>query len=105
VWEAPVEHLNIRLMIPERISILPNAPILLLISRTEMARPGLLAMRSFHGAQVFDVRTGAVLLNDPDVGMTLNDHWLHIDAAARRLTISFERHVATLQYAAPSLAP
>jgi outer membrane protein assembly factor BamB len=105
VWEAPVEHLNIRLMIPERISILPNAPILLLISRTEMARPGLLAMRSFHGAQVFDVRTGAVLLNDPDVGMTLNDHWLHIDAAARRLTISFERHVATLQYAAPSPAP
>ena len=97
-WEIPVEHRWIRQMSPERATILPNAPILVLISRGGTAKPGSLFRSTRYGARVLEIRTGKTLLDHDDVGITLNNHWLRMDADTQRLELSFERRVVTIDY-------
>ena len=47
---------------------------------------------------MLDVRTGKELYRDNDVGITLNDLWLDIDAAKKTLMLSLERRIITLDY-------
>ena len=104
-WESPVEHRWIRQMSPERATILPNAPILVLISRGGAAKPGSVIRSTRYGAHVLDIRTGRTLLDNDDVGVTLNNHWLRMDTEAKRLELSFERRVVTFDYSGSEAAP
>jgi hypothetical protein len=98
VWDEALDHRHIRLMIPERAACLPNAPILVLLSRGGERNPQTQVPRSVYGVRVVDVRTGKDLFRDNDVGTTLNQHWLQIDAENRKLTLSFDRRIITLDY-------
>ncbi len=97
-WEQPVEHQWIRQMSPERATILPNAPILVLISRGGIQKPDSVVRSTRYGTRVLDVRTGTELHHDKDVGIALNHHWLRMDAGAQKLELSFESRVVTLDY-------
>jgi len=97
-WDLPLEHRHVRNMVPERAPILPNVPILVLLNRSEQKVDNRPVPRVRYSVQVVDVRNGRDLYNDPDVGITLNDHWLHIDAAAKTLTLSFETRTVTFRY-------
>lgn len=104
-WTQPIEHAHIRQTTQQQFPILPNAPVLVLVSRIRLES-------EFGGfstrmrARVFDTRTGERLFDsgEPDdgdwtnLGRTLNGHGLHIDAPNRRLLLGFETRDVTFQY-------
>jgi hypothetical protein len=98
-WDAPVEHSFLRMMQCEQRAILPNAPVLVVITRGDSAASGSGISLQRPGAIVYDIHSGERLVDDPRVGVTLNNHWLRIDAAAKRLDLSFERRQMTFEYA------
>ncbi len=97
-WDKELDHRHIKVMIPDRATILPNAPILVLLSRGGSVNAQSPIRRTHYGARVFDVRTGDLLYEEEDVGTTLNNHWLRVDANAQKLDLSFDRRVITLDY-------
>jgi hypothetical protein len=99
-WEQSIDRYHLRRTIPDRSALLPNAPVLVLLSRGGNTIPGSAVRRVRFGALVLDVRTGKELYRDNDVGITLNDLWLNIDAAKKTLMLSLERRIVTLNYSA-----
>ena len=98
-WDLPMDSRHIRLAIPERSVLLPNVPVLLLLSRGRAGGPADSVLRRTHyGALVLDVRTGEELYRDDEVGTTLNNLWMHIDTTARKLQMSFDSRIVTLDY-------
>ncbi len=97
-WDEPLDHRFIRLASAQDRVILPNSPIMVLLNRGGPVDRETGARRVVHGARVIDVRTGREILNQEDVGQTLNDFWLRIDAPKRQLELSFESHVFTLDF-------
>jgi len=103
-WQQPIEHLHIRQLLPNQFPIIPNAPILALISRYR--RNTEFSFSSHMRAQVFDVFTGRQLYdsggpkdeNYDDLGRTLNGHGLLIDAEAKQLILGFESRDITFDY-------
>jgi len=99
-WDQPLDNRHIRLAIPERSVQLPNVPVLLLLTRGGQTLPRSPIRRTHYGAVILDVRTGEEIYRDEDVGTTLNSLWMHIDSVARKLQISFDSRIVTLDYAA-----
>ncbi|MCA9060259.1 MAG: hypothetical protein KDA85_17240, partial [Planctomycetaceae bacterium] len=102
-WQQPLGHCFIRTLTPDLAPILPNVPLLVLVTRYQLEPEGGLPFGpSRHGARVIDVETGEDLFhpNDP-VGVTLNDHWLQPDPEARKVYVSFERQIVTFDYNPP----
>jgi hypothetical protein len=98
-WDLPMDSRHIRLAIPERSVLLPNVPVLLLLSRGRAGGPAESVLRRTHyGALVLDVRTGEELYRDDEVGTTLNNLWMHIDTTAKKLQMSFDSRIVTLDY-------
>ena len=98
-WDLPIDSRHIRLAIPERSVLLPNVPVLLLLSRGRAGGPAESVLRRTHyGALVLDVRTGEELYRDDEVGTTLNNLWMHIDTTAKKLQMSFDSRIVTLDY-------
>ncbi len=98
-WDLPMDSRHIRLAIPERSVLLPNVPVLLLLSRGRAGGPADSVLRRTHyGALVLDVRTGEELYRDDEVGTTLNNLWMHIDTTAKKLQMSFDSRIVTLDY-------
>ena len=97
-WDEPLDHRHVRLATPERSVLLPNAPVLLLLSRGGSPNPLSPIRRTHYGARLVDVRTGKDLYLDEDVGTTLNDLWMHVDGAARKIQLSFDSRIITLNY-------
>ncbi|MFN9720390.1 MAG: PQQ-binding-like beta-propeller repeat protein [Planctomycetota bacterium] len=97
-WDCELEPRHIRTMVPERATMIPNAPVLVLLSRGSVGEmtSGLRKVR--YGVQVVDVHTGEDLFSSHDIGVTLNEHWMHVDTEKKRITISFERRFVTLDY-------
>ena len=97
-WDEPLDHRFIRRASAQNRVILPNAPILVLLSRGGAADRETGIRRVRIGAKVIDVRTGRELLNQDDVGFGLNDFWLRIDEPKHQLELSFESHIFTLDF-------
>jgi hypothetical protein len=97
-WERELGHRHIRVAIPERSVLLPNVPVVLLLSRGGQVKPQSPIRRTHYGALVLDVRTGEELILEDDAGTTLNNLWLHVDDTARKLQFSFDSRVFTLDY-------
>ncbi|MCA9062197.1 MAG: PQQ-binding-like beta-propeller repeat protein [Planctomycetaceae bacterium] len=98
-WERPVQHHHIRRLSPDQPPILPNVPLLVLISR-ERQDNGMGFGPSFHHAEVIDVHSGKTLYApELNVGMTLNNHWMRLDPEHQAVVLSFERRFATFEYA------
>ncbi len=97
-WDNPLDHRHIRLATPDRSVLLPNVPLLLLLSRGGDVNPKSPIRRTHYGARVIDVRTGKDLYLDEDVGTTLNNLWLHIDAQTRKLQLSFDSRIISFDY-------
>ena len=98
-WDLPLDNRHIRLAIPERSVLLPNVPVILLLSRGPAGDPAERVLRRTHyGALVLDVRTGEELYRDDEVGTTLNNLWMHIDSTAQKLKLSFDSRIVTLDY-------
>jgi outer membrane protein assembly factor BamB len=103
-WQRPIEHMFIRQTIPSQSPILPNAPILVLISRYRKNTE--FSFASHMRARVFDSRDGELLYDsgapeDPgytDLGKTLNGHGLFIDADRQQLLLGFESRDITFDY-------
>lgn len=96
-WSKEVDHRFVQLSTPtQTLPVLPNAPILVLLSRDGEGRPPVRNTRI--SARILDVRNGKELYYDDNTGKTLNDHWLSIDAAKKQLLLSFERHFMTIRY-------
>lgn len=103
-WDLPLDNRHIRLAIPERSVLLPNVPALLLLTRGRSGGPAESVLRRTHyGALVLDVRTGEELYRDAEVGTTLNNLWMHIDATAQKLQLSFDSRIVTLDYSGKPL--
>lgn len=97
-WDEPLDHRYIRRASAQDRVILPNSPIMVLLNRGGPEDPETGARRVVHGARVIDVRTGKEILNQDDVGQTLNDFWLRIDEPKRQIELSFESHIFTLDF-------
>ena len=97
-WDEPIDHRFLRRAFAQDRVILPNAPILVLLNRGGPADPKSGIRRVRIGAKVIDVRTGKELINDEDVGITLNDFWLRIDEARHQLELSFESRIFTIEF-------
>ncbi|HQZ65205.1 MAG TPA: PQQ-binding-like beta-propeller repeat protein [Planctomycetaceae bacterium] len=97
-WDEPIDHRFMRLAFARDRVILPNSPIMVLLNRSGPADPNSGIRRIHIGAKVIDVRTGKELINEDDVGITLNDFWLRIDAAQRQLELSFESRIYTIEF-------
>ena len=98
LWDEPLDHRFIRCASAQARVILPNCPIMILLKRGGDVDQNTGARRTQYGAKVIDVRTGKDILNEPDVGLTLNDHWLRIDEPKHQLELSFDSHVFTLDF-------
>ncbi len=96
-WSTEIDHRHIQLTTPSQtLPVLPNAPILVLLSRDGEGRPPVRNTRI--SARILDVRNGKELYYDDNTGKTLNEYWLSIDAAKKQLLLSFESHVMTIRY-------
>lgn len=104
-WDLPLDHRHIRLMIPERSVLLPNVPVLLLLSRGGRSNPESPFRGTHYGALMIDVRNGKKLYLDDDVGATLNTMWMHIDADSQKILQSFDRRLITLDYSGKPAPP
>lgn len=97
-WDQPVDHRYVRCVsTPQRV-ILPNSPVLVLLSRGGPSDPVSGVRRVRYGARLIDVRTGEELMNQNDVGMGLNDFWLRVDEPHQQLELSFESHIFNLDF-------
>lgn len=97
-WQMPLEHHHIRLSVTERSALIPNAPVLILLTRSGVQRTGTSVLRSHFGVKVINVRTGTIVYEDDDVGLTLNQLWMHLSSVTREVKISFDRRIITLTY-------
>jgi len=104
-WDEPLDHRFIRRAAAQTRVILPNSPILVLLSRGGAADPKSRIRRVRIGAKLIDVRTGQELFNQNDVGMGLNDFWLRIDGLKHQLELSFESHILKLDFSDEQPAP
>ncbi|MFO0976564.1 MAG: PQQ-binding-like beta-propeller repeat protein [Planctomycetaceae bacterium] len=96
-WSKEVDHRFVQLSTPtQTLPVLPNAPILVLLSRDGEGRPPVRNTRI--SAKILDVRSGKELYYDENTGRNLNEHWLSIDAAKKQLLLSFEDHIMTISY-------
>jgi outer membrane protein assembly factor BamB len=97
-WDEPLDHRHIRLAVSERSVLLPNSPAMLLLSRGGATNPKSPVRATHYGARVIDVRTGKDLYNDEDVGMSLNELWMHINSADQQIQYSFDNRIVTLDF-------
>lgn len=97
-WDEPLDHRFIRLASAQDRVILPNSPVLVLLNRGGPADKDTGVRHVRIGARVIDVRTGKDIVHQADVGSTLNDLWLRIDANKHQLELSFESHIFTLDF-------
>ncbi len=96
-WEQPVRHRQVRLLTcTQTRPLLPNLPLLVLLSRDREPNSGKAAV--VIGAQVLDVRDGKVLYEDANTGLTQNELWLSPDSENGQLCLSFERRFVRFQY-------
>ena len=98
LWDEPLDHRFLRCATANARVILPNSPIMILLTRGGDVDRDSGARQTHYGARVIDVRTGKDILNAADVGLTLNDHWLRIDEPKHQLELSFDSHIFTLDF-------
>lgn len=96
-WKLSVEHRQVRLLACNQTRpLLPNLPLLVLLSRGRV--PGSEGFAVVVGAQVLDVRTGAVVYDTPDLGRTQNGLGLRPDGDQRAIVLSSDRRDVTFSY-------
>lgn len=97
-WDQSLDHRYIRCVsAPQRV-ILPNSPVLVLLSRGGPPDPVSGVRRVRYGTRIIDVRTGEEIMEQNDVGMGLNDFWLRVDEPHHQLELSFESHIFNLDF-------
>ena len=100
-WDQPLEHLFIRTLRAFPGPIIPNAPVMVLLSRYRIIRDDTIAFSSRYAARVIDVATGKQIdlgQEQKDVGRTLNHHWMTVDPDRLEVVLSFENRIFTLKY-------
>ncbi len=98
-WDEPLDHRHIRTYDATPGPILPNVPVMILLSRIEREGPNRGPARpTVYSVRIVDVKTGKDLFSEKNVGMTLNYHWMTIDAIKQQLQVGFDRFILTFDY-------